>query len=231
MRIGLLADIHANADALSAVLDEARGRSVDELLIAGDFVGYYYEPDRVLRLLDDWKWTAVAGNHEALFAQWLRGINRDVLVATYGTGFAEAERQLGSSSIERLGRLPARWQGVVSNRQVILCHGTPWDPEEYVYPNDEGGRLERMAASGGDLVVYGHTHYPVIASSGPTLVVNPGSVGQPRDRNPDAAWAVWDTASNSVVLARTPYDNRRLLAECRARDPDMTYLTDVLTRR
>ncbi len=231
MRIGLLADIHANADALRAVLDDARRRSVDELLIAGDFVGYYYAPDRVLQLLDDWSWTGVAGNHEALLAQWLRGEERDALAATYGTGFAEAERQLASSSIERLGRLPACWQGAVGNRQVLLCHGTPWDPGEYVYPNDDGGRLERMAANGEDLVVYGHTHYPVIASFGATVVVNPGSVGQPRDRNPDAAWGIWDTASNSVVLARTPYDNSHLLVECRTRDPDMAYLTDVLTRR
>jgi putative phosphoesterase len=231
MRIGLLADIHGNADALQAVLVSAREQEVDQLLIAGDFVGYYYEPDRVLELLSEWKWTAVAGNHESLLRQWRRKENREQLKQKYGSGLAQAVSRLDAAEIERLLTLPEQWHGRIAGRRVLLCHGSTWNADEYVYPDDRSGRLARMADGGEDLVVFGHTHYPALMTSGSTIVVNPGSVGQPRDRNPDAAWALWDAESHVVTLKRIPYDAGRVLEQCRTFDPSIHYLSEVLTRR
>ena len=71
MRIGLLSDIHANAHALRAVLKSAKGKNVEKLLCCGDYVGYYYEPDRVIALLDEWDWDGISGNHETMLLDWL----------------------------------------------------------------------------------------------------------------------------------------------------------------
>ena len=90
--------------------------------------------------------------------------------------------------------------------------------------------VAKFAAEGQDLVVFGHSHYPVLWREGGCIVVNPGSVGQPRDRRPGACWALWDTASHAVTLHRESYDAAPLIAEARRRDPQLPYLWKVLTR-
>jgi len=80
-------------------------------------------------------------------------------------------------------------------------------------------------------VVFGHTHYPVLWNVEGRMAVNPGSVGQPRDRIPGACWALWDTDTDEIHLRREMYDAGGLVAECRARDPHLNFIADVLTRR
>ena len=76
MKIGLLADIHGNAHALRALLNAAKEKNVEKLLCCGDYVGYYYEPDKVIALLDEWDWDGVSGNHENMLLDWLNEKNR-----------------------------------------------------------------------------------------------------------------------------------------------------------
>jgi predicted phosphodiesterase len=113
---------------------------------------------------------------------------------------------------------------------VLLCHGSPWDPDEYVYPDASAEVRERVVAEGQDLVVFGHTHHQLLWDFDLAKAVNPGSVGQRRDRSLGACWASWDTGSNKIVLRREPYDPAKLIAECRQRDPHLPYLADVLER-
>jgi putative phosphoesterase len=228
--VGLLADVHANAAALASVCESARRSGVARLLVAGDLVGYYYAPDHVLDMLALWQWDAVGGNHETMLGRWCRGEDRPALIEKYGSGLAEAEHRLGTDTCLELAALPQIWRGAMDGRRVLMCHGTPWDPDAYAYP-DDAAALDRMAATGEDLVIFGHTHYPVVRQVGTTIVVNPGSVGQPRDRDPRASWALWDTEVHAVRLVRTSYDSRELQAECRVRDPAVPFLVDVLTRR
>ena len=94
MKIGLLSDIHANAHALKSVLKSAKGKNVDKLLCCGDYVGYYYEPDRVLALLDNWDWEGVSGNHEAMLFDWLNDKNRKKIKDKYGSGISVAAEKL-----------------------------------------------------------------------------------------------------------------------------------------
>ena len=230
MKIALLADIHANADALSAVLAAAKVADVDQILVAGDTIGYYYQPDRVFKLLQEWSWTMVRGNHEEMLRDWLAGQGQDDIRRRYGTGLAEAARCLTARQIEDLLALPPTRELQVDGRRVLLCHGSPWDLNAYVYPDAADEVPRRMAAGGHDLVVFGHTHYPVVWELDSARVVNPGSVGQPRDRKPGACWAIWDTQADTVVLRREPYDVSRITAECCRRDPHLPYLADVLAR-
>lgn len=231
MKVALLADIHGNALALYAVLKAARINKVDKLLIAGDFVGYYYHPDQVLELLDDWKWEAVSGNHEVMLAQWINGINQAEILKKYGSGIKKANQLLTSNQIELLTNLPSKCKSQIDNYSVLLCHGSPWDQDCYVYPDSTEQVHQQFFKDKHDLVVYGHTHYPVIWEQNNQYVVNPGSVGQPRNRKPGASWALWDTVQHKITLMHEKYDNTELVKECLHNDPQLPYLSNVLTRQ
>ena len=229
MKVALLSDIHGNAPALSAVLSAAASEGVSLLLCCGDYVGYYYDPEMVFDLLDGWSWLGVRGNHEDMLERWLAGEGRPEVAARYGSGVAKAAQMRGERLSQVLS-LPKMRNSRIEGRRVLVCHGAPWDGDAYVYPDAPPEVWHRMAASGDDLVVYGHTHYPVVRQAEGTLVVNPGSVGQPRDRRPGACWALWDTETMSVALRRENYDAGAVAARCAVEDPHLPAIAQVLTR-
>ena len=107
MKIGLLSDIHANAHALEAVLKSAKKKNVEKLLCCGDYVGYYYEPDRVIDLLDEWDWDGISGNHETMLLDWLNEKNRNEIIVKYGSGISTAAEQLSYKIASYLYEMPS----------------------------------------------------------------------------------------------------------------------------
>jgi putative phosphoesterase len=229
VKIALLSDIHGNAAALEVVLDAAVKADVKQLLCCGDYVGYYYDPDRVLDLLDKWSWQGVRGNHEDMLISWMNGNGQEDILARYGSGLSVAAA-LPQKTLLRLQALPDHLALDVAGRTVLLCHGAPWATDDYVYPDASPEKLSAMTAEGQNLVVYGHTHYPLLQRQGTSLLVNPGSVGQPRDRKPGACWALWNSETMEVELRREHYDVEPLLQQCAARDPQLPVIADMLTR-
>lgn len=231
MKVGLLADIHGNADALAAVLAAARAADVEHLLVAGDIVGYYDRPAAVIDQLDGWSWQGVRGNHEDLLGDRLRDGRWEDERRRHGSGLLAASR-LPDATRQRLLTLPHPLAIELDGARVLLCHGAPWDVDLYVYPDAAPELRDRVleAAAGFDLVVLGHTHHPMWWQAGAVRVVNPGSVGQPRDRKPGACWALWDTATGTVDLLRQTYDSAPVRDRAREVDPDVPYLWEVLTR-
>jgi predicted phosphodiesterase len=119
---------------------------------------------------------------------------------------------LTEENLEWLRRLPSSRELWLGGRRILMCHGSPWDPlEEYIYPDFDG--FERFAALDYDLVLLGHTHWPLVRRRGRTLVVNPGSCGQPRDRVPGASYARVDLDEMEAELRRADFEPYRLLAE------------------
>lgn len=230
MKIGLLADIHANVDALRACLRSARQEGVVRLLVAGDFVGYYYFAHEIMALLDEWEWSGVRGNHEEMLVAWQAGRDRDAIHRRYGSGIAMAAELLDEEQLTRLERLPQLEDIEVDGRRAVMFHGTPTSTTTYVYPSATAADIAGLTVPEADIIVCGHTHYPVIWSVRGGLIVNPGSVGQPRNRVPGAHWAIWDTATGLVDKRVEQYDMQRLVAECRRRDPHLPYLSEVLLR-
>ena len=90
--------------------------------------------------------------------------------------------------------------------------------------------MERCVDRKHDLVVLGHTHYPMSQEIGKTLIVNPGSVGQPRNRKPGAQWSLFDTVNRTVEFFSEAYDPTPLVEESLRRHPGLPYMADVLTR-
>lgn len=231
MRVALLADIHGNCLALEAVLNAARRHGAERLLVAGDLVGYYFWPGEVLELLAGWDLSLAAGNHELMLAKArFNGDSLGEIERSYGCGVRLAAETLTAEQLDLLCGLPQSLPVDVGGRRLLLCHGSPWDIDQYIYPDAGEELLARCASQECDLLVTGHTHYPMSLRVGGTLLVNPGSVGQPRNRRPGAHWALFDTESGEATLCCESYDAGPVVAQSRLRHPDLPYLWEVLER-
>jgi putative phosphoesterase len=217
---------------LRSVLDAASSSGAESLLLTGDLVGYYFEPLKVLELLQPWGRHVVRGNHEDMLKRARSDSGFLAQVDTrYGTGLRTAIEQLSEKQLDELCSLPHPLDLVIDGCRILLCHGSPWNNDQYIYPDAQPELLERCAVQDFDLVVMGHTHYPMQRKIGDTLVVNPGSVGQPRNRQPGAHWALFDTATRSVEFHCEQYDSSGLVQECQQRHPELPYLAEVLIRK
>lgn len=200
MRAAVLSDIHANLPALEAVFSRITEQDIDRHIFCGDAIGYYCWPNEVLRALQERDIQGVRGNHDDAI---IHGTD-----LTYPVQRWTAER-LTPESRAFLERLPYTWRDDATGQDVFIVHGSPRAPvEEYVYPEqvDERFFTEQAMGTLPDVLMMGHTHVPFIKQVGKTLVVNPGSVGQPRDGNPDASYALLDLESPSAEIRRVSYD-------------------------
>jgi putative phosphoesterase len=231
LKYALFGDIHANSLALEAVLDRARVVNIDTFLVTGDLVGYYYQPLRVIELLQTLETCIVRGNHEDMLRE--ARVDTDFLSRVnqrYGLGLQKALEQLDQQQLDALCSLPHPLAMNLDGRSILLCHGSPWDNDIYVYPDTDLNVFDGFKVEDFDLIVLGHTHYPMSKKIGDTLIVNPGSVGQPRNRQPGAQWAIYDSEKNAVEFRSEAYDASDLIRQCLQNDPELPYLHQVLTR-
>ena len=231
MKLALIGDIHANYCALQTVLSAAISNGVDTLLVTGDLVGYYFEPVEVLKLLDPWNKYVVKGNHENMLR--VARADHEYLAQVdlrYGTGLRIAVEQLSTKQIDGLCDLPHPLELELGGCRIMLCHGSPWDIDCYLYPDSNLELLINYAKSHFDFIILGHTHYTMWKRIGHLQIVNPGSVGQPRNKQPGAHWVLLDTNTRKIEFHCEYYDSSRLVLECRNRHLNLPYLADVLMR-
>jgi diadenosine tetraphosphatase ApaH/serine/threonine PP2A family protein phosphatase len=221
LRYLVLTDIHANLEALDACIDLARDRGFDETLVLGDLVGYGADPNAVIERVRALTPRAVVrGNHDkvACGLEQADGFN---LVARSAARWTLDV--LSAANRDWLAALPAG--PIEVDRLVEICHGSPFDEDAYIF--DELDAVRALKVSTRPLCLFGHTHYPVtfqltaeefdaagpaatgesqlMLQPGAKYLVNPGSVGQPRDGDPRAACAIVDVEAASVELFRVPY--------------------------
>jgi putative phosphoesterase len=194
MRVGLISDVHANRVALSAVLADMP--PVETVLCAGDLVGYNPWPAAVVETIRERGIPTVQGNHDRVLASGRNFPGNEMARA----GIRHARAELSEEQIDYLGALPTERTHL--DGRVKVVHGHPADPDRYTYPEEFGSDL----LSAEDVLVLGHTHVQHVESTEDGIVVNPGSVGQPRDRDPEAAYAVLDLSEPSVTTHRVAYD-------------------------
>ncbi|MFQ5350117.1 MAG: metallophosphoesterase family protein [Thermoanaerobaculia bacterium] len=221
MRYLILSDIHGNWDALVAVQRHLRNVECDAVLVLGDLVGYGADPDRVVsavRRLPEPVYT-VRGNHD-----------RVVTDLSLAAGFNEAAQwaarwtaeHLEESNLRYLGRLPRGPMQVAPD--IAICHGSPIDEDDYLL--SAGGAAEAFAGYPAPVTFFGHTHIPsafILSNNGGSVegarvdegtmeldperryLLNPGSVGQPRDRDPRASCMTYDDAAREACWYRVEY--------------------------
>ena len=221
MKLALLSDIHSNIEALDTVLAELP--QVDRILVLGDIVGYGPDPNAVISRLRAIRARAVMGNHDAamLAPSLLDWFNPHAAAAARWT-----QRVLTPESRRYLAALP-KYGRLGPHRYV---HGSPRKPYLWEYILDDLQALEILVRLGPRFCFFGHTHLPrIFTAEGEethepgewitlpaAALVNPGSVGQPRDGNPDAAFAVVDLEIPAVRFGRVRYDVATTQAKIRA---------------
>jgi putative phosphoesterase len=194
MRLGVLSDIHGNKVALEAVLSAMP--AVDQLVCAGDVVGYNPWHDDCVERLRERDVPTVQGNHDSAVANSTPPQFNDMANA----GVEHARTQLSAGQRAWLAGLPTH--RTVAGGQVALVHGHPDDPNRYTRPHQfDAGLLGEES-----VLVMGHTHIQHHEVYDDGIVLNPGSVGQPRDGDPRAAFAVVDLEEMAVTEHRVEYD-------------------------
>jgi diadenosine tetraphosphatase ApaH/serine/threonine PP2A family protein phosphatase len=223
VRYAVLSDIHGNLEALRAVLADA-SQQADDVLCLGDVVGYGADPGPCVDLIGTRARRVVAGNHEhAVIGRMdLAWFNR------YARAAAEWTReQLDGDATAYLGTLAL----TAAVEDATLVHASPRQPQEWDYLATEEDGLAAFEAFDTRLCFVGHSHVPAMwsfGSSGPDYargdvdisldagrryIVNVGSVGQPRDRDVRAAYAIWDVDARRITVRRVPYDVRAARAK------------------
>jgi len=233
MKIAVLSDIHANIDALEAVFSSSAFAQADCVLIAGDLIGYYFDPRECLDLLLSCKKPLyiIRGNHEEMLLAGSRSANALAKITEkYGPGIKIALEQFSTRQVNWVANLPHPLFINELECQILLCHGSPSNINNYVYPNSPIEVIVNSLDILPQVLVMGHTHYPMVRYQKSCLIVNPGSVGQPRNRSPGAHWALIDTGSMCVKFQVEEYDSTILQAKCVQFAPSLPYLSHVLTR-
>lgn len=230
MPVAVLSDIHANLAALDAVLAECMAAGVEQYIFLGDFVGYYYQPAEVLARVRGLAATAILGNHDSLLLAARHDSDvRSAYLDRYGHGIEVALDTLVAEDWAWLEGLDEQRTVTLGERIIHLAHGAPFDSDFYIYPNADPARLALALGVQADAVWLGHTHWPMVVPGRPALL-NPGSVGQPRDIGGLAAWALYHPETGSIALRRTEFATGELVAEARQRDGQLTRNADILMR-
>jgi putative phosphoesterase len=186
VRIGIVSDVHCNADALRLALE--RMGDVDELLCAGDSIYEYRFSNEVIDLLRQRRARYVLGNHESVFLG-PQGVR------------ARAAANVRQDLIDYMAAQPLSHEVDVGGRRLVMVHATPFEPyQAYVFPGSP--ELKRLAAFEADYVILGHTHTQMAERVGRALVINPGSGGDARDlaNGRRLSYAVLDTSSGEVLF-------------------------------
>jgi len=222
MRFLVLSDIHSNAEALSAVLARVRRKRFDRVLVLGDFVGYGANPNQVIERIRRLRreTTAIRGNHDKVVCGADTGdlFNPVALAAARWTSAKLTPRSRKFLEALPLGPLEIE-------PGLTICHGSPRDEDAYIFSDRDAFVNFRLFDF--SVCFFGHSHIPCVFTLEPhgirveviegdrvrypleanrRYLVNPGSIGQPRDRNRSASYAIFDSSEGVVAFDRVPYD-------------------------
>lgn len=197
--IAFFSDLHGNLPALQAASTSLPSSCF--VVGLGDYVGYYTEPDEVCKWMHRHGHVCIRGNHDA-YAVGKSSYNPNK-ESDYRIGWTRSA--LSPAGLDWLSSLSTDAALVLSGGQLSfrLRHASPWDEESYIYPDTS---LEAIAPVRGECLMFGHTHHPMARQVHSMWVINPGSVGQPRNYAPGAQYCLFDIASNRMSFHRIVYE-------------------------
>jgi putative phosphoesterase len=209
MKIVIVSDIHGNFEALSAL-----GDTYDELWVLGDLVNYGPDPEAVIDFVRSRAALIVRGNHDHSI-----GFNEDPRCSARFREMAEATRRYTDSVLKFghkhfLRNLPLYTETRRGQTRFYLCHAVPSDPLFGYCEAASPLWQQEVHDVAADIILVGHTHVPAMRSLGSCIIVNPGSLGQPKTGSPEACYAVWE--DGKIELKSYPYPADATVAKVQA---------------
>jgi predicted phosphodiesterase len=218
MRYGIFSDIHSNLEAMTAVASAMKADGAQEYLCLGDFIGYYSNPNEVMDLIESLHcWKSVLGNHDA-------ALTGKTSLAKFTAPAAEAIHWTQSRIKPHHRKFLEELRLREEIGDIQLVHSSPLQSEEWHYLTQKEDIERNFRYFQGNLCLFGHVHKPFIAEqksdgsvevlaaqehtlqSGCRYLVNVGSVGQPRDGNPQTCYVMYDSSSKKLSIRRIDYD-------------------------
>lgn len=221
MRYLIFTDIHGNLEAFLAFLKFSQKHKIDHYLFLGDLVGYGASPNEIIQKIKDLKpISMIRGNHDKAVSEidTVQTFNPIAASAIHWT--RQEIRKKNLTYLEKLKKGP-----LVINDEISICHGAPFDEDHYIF--GEFDAAEAFLNVTTSICFFGHTHFPFVYTEkdhfvegtfltgnlneikiekGTKYLINPGSVGQPRDRNPRAGCAIFDSKTRKIKFYRLEYD-------------------------
>jgi len=221
VRYAVVSDIHGNFEALTQIIAKAESEGFDKILNLGDMVGYYTTPNECVDLLRDRNAVSIMGNHDVVACG---GVEPVFFNPTAAQAILWAREHLRPDNREYISRLPDQRR---IGDELLMVHGSVRDRDEYLLFRPEIERSFEVLESshaGIRVVFFGHTHRKIyyekegsrlyasdkpdklVLRPGCLYMINPGSVGQPRDGDPRAAFCIFDTEARAVTFYRVSFD-------------------------
>lgn len=217
MRYAIFSDIHSNLEALRALVKALNAEEIDCYLCVGDIVGYGANPNECIREVLTLNCHSVAGNHDwasvGLFSDdYFNPIAKEAVIWT--------RERIEKNLAQHLKDLPLVYQ----NKDLTLVHGTLVNPSDFDYMDREATARNSFPMLTTSICFVGHTHVSGVfikdqsgeikytragkyfIEEGQSYIINVGSVGQPRDLNPNGSYCIYDTTKNEVLIKRFVYD-------------------------
>lgn len=221
MRYLIFTDIHGNLEAFLSFLKFSKKQKVDHYLFLGDLVGYGASPNEIIQKIRTLKpISVIRGNHDKAVCDIdsVQTFNPIAASAIHWT-----RQEISKKNLTYLSRL--KMGPLIINEEISICHGAPFDEDHYIF--GEFDAAEAFLHTKTPICFFGHTHFPFIYTEkdhfvegtfltgntneikiekGTKYLINPGSIGQPRDRNPKAACALYDSKTKKIKFYRLDYD-------------------------
>jgi predicted phosphodiesterase len=215
VRYAVLSDVHANLHALEAVFDDLQSQEVDRYVCLGDIIGYGAFPEECIGKISSLGFITVAGNHDYAALGRIQTENFNALAKTATVWTRD---QLSRESVKFLNTIPL----VVEEANISFVHSSYYSPELFDYVQTSYDAHLSLSQLPGRVCFIGHSHIPVAfiqngcvtyslsseikVPDGGKVLMNVGSVGQPRDQDPRASYAIYDDENRKITLRRVSYD-------------------------
>lgn len=217
MRIIFFSDAHGNQYAVKALFKQIENEKIDSIVFGGDIFGYYYGQEEIIDLLRNHKTKCLLGNHDKMFLDLIDGkIRRDGLIEKYGRTYFDIEKRISNDNINFIRTLVPEVFLRTDGLNIYFAHGSKKDPlNGRIYPDTDVSRCTEY--KGIDFAILGHTHHETEKKAFDCTIINPGSLGQPRDGK-GCKYLLFDTVKREYYINKVIYDISPLIDEIKSND-------------
>lgn len=231
MKIGIISDLHGNYRAFKEAKKVILREKIKTTFILGDIFGYYYDGLKILSDIMRWdNCHIISGNHDEIFLSLYNSKNEEKIreyKEKYGSSIYDFLENVSTSQLNFIGGLSGNLILDIDETRYSLFHGGPNDVmNQRIFPDDSLDDFENVNA---DVIFLGHTHHRMFELYKSKIIINPGSLGQPRDGN-KASMVIFDTNSKEARFIDIEFDIDDLKKEIMSKDSEPDYLINVLNR-